>query len=651
LRFEKRAEPPAAAPAASGSGSQAAGKAPAPAPAADSSDESDVDSSADEMEQDDDGDSQTGDGWMRNDSVRSSQRAKEGIHDTANPILKIPHSSSLYEYAMHFLPLDELEALAERMTANGLAKYDSGKGDRRYNGWNVLRRHVEKWLGVWMYFLAFPIEGSRREYWTGFEGGFGPKNCLERYGVTKTWFEMMQATFSLPTYGKPSDPLNPTRRWWDALFAFFAAAIDAGYVLNPDESMIQWLGKHMPGFMSVGRKPTDKGREVHTVCDAISGIMVGGEVFEGAAAMEHAEFTAKFQKSTALTLRLVKPWFGTNRIVVADSWFGSVQTVLALYEYGLYGVLNVKTAHRGYPKAELYREVWDESAPNINKARAKELGKFPKYGGKRGLHAGFIKVFDVKGSSIEVVAGGHNAKQPMLLVSTASDLLPGDPQVKEWHTMDETGKRIEHTHKTPQPRMHAFYRKYFHLVDDHNQLRSGTVTMADVWETTAWAHRDFAESLGLWEVNVFKALVRWNPEWKGLKHPRFRRLLSHAMLTGGVPLIEDLDREAPPVTPSRTLEEGHQWMSFAARSKKEGEKREAKGYEGHRCGYCPAAKRTPIAYGFCSVCFPLGTVPAFAICGPSTGNNCMHQHCNGVAPRHMMQKRKRDEASSSTVDL
>ena len=77
----------------------------------------------------------------------------------------------------------------------------------------------------------------------------------------------------------------------------------------------------------------------------------------------------------------------------------------------------------------------------------------------------------------------------------------------------------------------------------------GRKSKADLQLLTA---SDFAESLGLWEVNVFKALRRWSPEWKGLKHPRFRRLLAHAMLTGGVPLVEDVDREAPP-TPSRTL--------------------------------------------------------------------------------------------------
>jgi len=94
------------------------------------------------MEQPDDGVVQTADGWKRADNVRTSQRAKEDIHDTATPILKLPVDSSLYQYALHFLPLDEVDAIAGRMTDTGLAKYASGKGDRRYNGWHVSRRHV-----------------------------------------------------------------------------------------------------------------------------------------------------------------------------------------------------------------------------------------------------------------------------------------------------------------------------------------------------------------------------------------------------------------------------------------------------------------------------------------------------------------------------
>ena len=43
------------------------------------------------------------------------------------------------------------------------------------------------------------------------------------------------------------------------------------------------------------------------------------------------------------------------------------------------------------------------------------------------------------------------------------------------------GEKLMHKHETPQPRVHNLHHKYFHLVDDHNQLCQGTVTFADVW--------------------------------------------------------------------------------------------------------------------------------------------------------------------------
>eukprot|EP00966_Prymnesium_polylepis_P141875 3276230-Prymnesium_polylepis.1 len=127
------------------------------------------------------------------------------------------------------------------------------------------------------------------------------------------------------------------------------------------------------------------------------------------------------------------------------------------------------------------------------------------------------------------------------------------------------------------------------------------------------------------------------------KHPRFRRLLADAMLTGGEPIVIDVSdapaptpsrtlidvADAPAPTPSRTLECGHKWVSFTSQQVKvEGEKK--KPYEQHQCGYCPKP-----AYGYCEVCFPSGAQSAtHAICGQSTGRNCMQQHSNGVPPRH-----------------
>ena len=168
--------------------------------------------------------------------------------------------------------------------------------------------------------------------------------------------------------------------------------------------------------------------------------------------------------------------------------------------------------------------------------------------------------------------------------------------------------------------------------------------MADVWETTRWWHRHFAESLGMWEVNVYKALVYFHPEYTELKHPEFRRLLAHALLTSGQPLVHDVDKEPPPPTPSRVLEEGHSWTSFKLRRRALGQ--EVKN-EQHTCGYCNNA-----AYGFCAACFPVGCTPTHAICGPSArgGNNCMQRHSNGEAPCRGMHKRTIKQEPTTSGD-
>ena len=45
--------------------------------------------------------------------------------------------------------------------------------------------------------------------------------------------------------------------------------------------------------------------------------------------------------------------YGTGRIVVADSWFGSVKSAIALMKKGLYANMLVKTAHKGFPRNQL----------------------------------------------------------------------------------------------------------------------------------------------------------------------------------------------------------------------------------------------------------------------------------------------------------
>ena len=93
--------------------------------------------------------------------------------------------------------------------------------------------------------------------------------------------------------------------------------------------------------------------------------------------------------------------------------------------------------------------------------------------------------------------------------------------------------------------VHALYHKFYGVVDGHNLLRQGLVSMADAWPTIDWADRHFAEGLGFWEVNVYKALLMWHPVYKsGLGHTKFRKMLAHTLLTLGKVPYGDGGREA-----------------------------------------------------------------------------------------------------------
>ena len=46
--------------------------------------------------------------------------------------------------------------------------------------------------------------------------------------------------------------------------------------------------------------------------------------------------------SAVTTMEVVRPWWGTGRALVADSWLGSLITAAFLYAKGLYAVLAIK---------------------------------------------------------------------------------------------------------------------------------------------------------------------------------------------------------------------------------------------------------------------------------------------------------------------
>lgn len=371
--------------------------------------------------------------------------------------------------------------------------------------------------------------------------------------------------------------------------------------------------------------------------------------------MAKKEFNDKYPKSIALTLRMVKPFFSTGRCVIADSWFGSVACALALFKHGLFAIMNVKTATKDYPKDALLAEV-DEIKGKSDAARQARRQR-------RGNQIAFVRTFEVGSLQVTLTAGGHNKKVPLLLVATCKSMLPGSIHSKTWQVNKADGTVEYKTIETPQPQMHETYRKWMNVVDLHNKLRQGVVSMADVWHTTSWDERHFAEGLGLWEVNVYKAMVYFYPKWKTLPHGEFRARLAWALLTlGKKPYPADGVAPQAERPDAEVTDPGSGILGMPALP--DSQHRYERHPTAHRCAYCKAP-----SYWKCITCevYGLGTM---SVCGAKSarGLACMQAHAKGEMPRYATtflsdkgresmklmlsaRKRGRPTAGSSSADV
>lgn len=145
-----------------------------------------------------------------------------------------------------------------------------------------------------------------------------------------------------------------------------AAHVTPGDTICVDESMSLWygLGGHwisvgLPAYVAIDRKP-ESGCEIQDAACGRSGIMLRLRLVI-TVEDEHASATAADAGRAhggIVIMRLVEPWAGSRRIVCADFYFSSVDTVQRLLVTGLRFIGVVLTAHKKYPMESLAsREV------------------------------------------------------------------------------------------------------------------------------------------------------------------------------------------------------------------------------------------------------------------------------------------------------
>ena len=172
-------------------------------------------------------------------------------------------------------------------------------------------------------------------------------------GASTNWHdasfsELMNVSGNLYSNAKTMD--GQILDFTDAANSSFKTAIIAGNILVLYESIVKSFHKGLKEKMKIIRKLRPIGNEFKIVCDEYTQIVLHFELHEGDQYMQNKEFVNYFGATTATCLRLNNRWKGSGRVVVADSWFGSVNSAIEPSNINSLHSMLVKAAHKIYPK-------------------------------------------------------------------------------------------------------------------------------------------------------------------------------------------------------------------------------------------------------------------------------------------------------------
>ena len=534
-------------------------------------------------------------------NVIHDQRAKAGFTpETPSPAFKMDRgvmdaeleSTDFLKYYLLYFPQGMLKLMVDQIGKDGRAKW----GTRFLRGGRAFTKGLFiSWLTCWIYMLLYPGL-PRAQYWDlpdATQDIIG-HDLGRRSHLSRNEFERILQVFSLPQYksGSPyssadchgncgpplgtvsPDPFQSIRRFIDACNEQWSKVLKPGWLLTIDESMIKWLSRYrMPGWMCVGRKPDSIGHELKTLCCAITKVLFKMELQEGKELDRQKKYVKEFGAQAGLTLRMLEAFSGTaGHMVICDSWFGSVTTCIMLATMGIYSLCNVKGCHKYFPKKRLLESLKDVAVgdhvclPFDLQIEGKTVTFYAVAHKGPGELSFFIELFS-SSFFIEFFLIGWMTKKrlkklgwpadmkgvPLLLICCGSNTTPGNLRKYSSHRPDEVNHGVMYLIKkhVEQPKAVQVWRDNYHLIDGHNNKRTGVVGMHDVWRTHSWQKRDFGEIDGIMLVNgeytwqyldpVGRAAVA---DKKGGKSINTRRIFLEGVMKEGFnnPFLTDEDK-------------------------------------------------------------------------------------------------------------
>jgi Transposase IS4 len=248
----------------------------------------------------------------------------------------------------------------------------------------------------------------------------------------------------------------------------------------------------LPHKTKIMRKPQGIGAELKSLADGESGILLNLEFMEGKDAQNLKEYCDIYPSSIALTLRIVKHYFGSGITLHADSAFSSVATAKALRSRGVHFMGCVKTACKAFPKS--FFQQWSNDDNVL-----------------RGSHKTLKSTITLEDNvTVEnVFAVGWKDKTTKQIICTRGlTSVMGNPSVRHRRRLVETDWGHENDRydlHIPRPQAIEMFFSCFSNIDVHDHYRQGSLALEKNWNTKTWWHRLFATLFGMVCTDAFLA--------------------------------------------------------------------------------------------------------------------------------------------------
>lgn len=368
---------------------------------------------------------------------------------------------------------------------------------------------------------------------------------------------------------------------------------EPGSKLCVDESRFSWRGRDQdiadggaPFVSHEKRKPDNLAIEVKNVADVETGILLQLEFVSNKYEMRTREFVQQFNAGTGYLLRLCKPYFGSGRTVLGDSYFASVMAAVALRQYGLFFIGNVKIAHRKFPKQHLL------SVPM----------------GDRGSHTALTTTID----NVALRAVAWKDRKRFLFVSTCETTLPGEPCRKRRWRNNPDGTTTTFFRQRARPKVVEAYHNGAQKIDVHNHLRASTHTLR---KTHRWQLRVFQGIVTMCCVDAFLAANKFGHLAIDTKSQMsFTTVVAEELLK-----TNSTSSDIAALTSHRSTIHELQGLSQTDYYKSRPNQKS----RALRCRICSAACNM-----YCSTCSSnhSTTKGIVALCGPKSGRKCFVLH-------------------------